>query len=222
MKKILAEFADVFAYKNQIGEIKNYIQHIILKPDAKPFRGRIKQSDSNFVSRPVMVANAITKHDGTKTYRLCVDFGDLNKRYEAVEISLIGIDTILEWLRLRHTYCSVADISKRFYNITISEKLRQYTAFTTFYGNFHNLVLNVTNALQKSKGLKLNSIQKSNWAYQALLLLYYYYIILLGLIIYQQGIQQNPEKLSAVKNLEFPKDKGALMKALGLFNWFRR
>jgi len=136
LKTLLTQHAQVFSFRNQLGEIRNYLHHIILKPDSKCFRmqpslrsheamefgnktikellrlKRILPSNSNYCSKTVVVPDGHTTAEGGKTFRLAIDYSLLNSFTAPIEYSLVGIDVILVWLRSRHNFLSICDISK--------------------------------------------------------------------------------------------------------------
>lgn len=74
--------------------------------------------------------------DGTKKWRLVVDFRQLNKKILADKFPLPRIDTILDQLG-RAKYFSTLDLMAGFHQIPLDPEARKYTAFSTSFGHFN-------------------------------------------------------------------------------------
>lgn len=112
-------------------EIKNQVQQLLSDE-------LIEMSKSNYNSPLIVVPKKST--DGTKKWRMCVDYRLLNRKLIPDKFPLPRIDEILDGLG-RAKYFSVIDLQSGYHQIPIDEKSRYLTAFSTENGLFQWKVL---------------------------------------------------------------------------------
>lgn len=93
----------------------------------------IEYSQSPYNSPLILVPKKST--DGTKKWRLCVDFRMLNRKLIPDKHPLPRMDDILDGLG-RAKYFSVIDLHSGFHQIPLNEDSRPLTAFSTDFGMF--------------------------------------------------------------------------------------
>lgn len=117
--------------KSQKDEIKKHIQK--LRDD-----DLIEPSKSPYNSPLILVPKKST--DGTKKWRMVIDYRQLNRKLIADKFPLPRIDEILDGLG-RAKYFSCIDLFSGFHQIKLEENSREYTAFSTENGTFQWKVL---------------------------------------------------------------------------------
>ena len=85
--------------------------------------GIVERSDSEYSSAPVLVK----KSDGT--FRMCIDYRDLNARTAADAYPAPSLETILDSLRGAR-YISKIDLKSAFLQVPMEEQSKKYTAFS--------------------------------------------------------------------------------------------
>ena len=100
--------------------------------------GIIFPSTANFASPVIIVPKK--KDPGTYKiiYRMVVDFRKMNEQLEYWFYPLMCIDRIFSKLKGSNLF-STFNVRSGYYNITVAEDSRQYTAFTTEYGKYESL-----------------------------------------------------------------------------------
>ncbi|RYX87425.1 hypothetical protein EON73_01410, partial [bacterium] len=116
---------------SQKSEIKSQVQKL-LENDL------IEMSTSPYNSPLIIVPKKST--DGTKKYRMCVDYRKLNKKLVPDKHPLPRIDDILEGLG-RARYFSVCDLYAGYHQIPLEEESRPLSSFCTDNGFFQWKVL---------------------------------------------------------------------------------
>lgn len=94
----------------------------------------IEPSDSPYNSPILLVPKK--SPDGKKKWRLVVDFRQLNKKIQPDKFPLPRIDDILDQLG-RAKYFSTLDLMSGFHQISLDEKSRKFTAFSSDRGHYH-------------------------------------------------------------------------------------
>lgn len=94
----------------------------------------IEPSTSPYNSPILLVPKKAT--DGTKKWRLVVDFRQLNKKLMPDKFPLPRIDEILDQLG-RAKFFTTLDLMSGFHQIALEKESRKYTAFSTDSGHFH-------------------------------------------------------------------------------------
>lgn len=98
----------------------------------------IEPSVSSFNSPVILVPKKST--DGTKKYRMCIDYRMVNKKLVTDKFPLPRIDEILDQLG-RAKYFSILDLYSGFHQIPIEKNSREITSFSTTKGAFQWKVL---------------------------------------------------------------------------------
>ncbi|KAL5005383.1 hypothetical protein ScPMuIL_018839, partial [Solemya velum] len=96
-------------------------------------QGIVSPSLSPWASPIVLVEK---KHDTHKSYRFCVDYRKLNKVTKVDAYPLPRIDDTIDVLS-GSQYFSTLDLASGFWQMGLSEKAKEKTAFTTGYGLYH-------------------------------------------------------------------------------------
>ena len=157
LRKLIQKFSDIFCLpKDKLTTNNFYSQNINLtdqgavyipnyktlhaqKPEIKNQIDKmmndniIEPSISNYNSPILLVPKK--SDEGSKKWRLVVDFRQLNKKLLADKFPLPRIDTILDQLG-RAKYFSTLDLMSGFHQIPLKEECRKYTAFSTDSGHY--------------------------------------------------------------------------------------
>ena len=100
--------------------------------------GTISPSTLKFASPVIIVPKQKDPVKLEITYRMVVNFRKMNEQLEYWSYPLMHIDRIFSKLNGSKLF-STFDVISGYYNITIAEESRQYTAFTTAYGKYEFL-----------------------------------------------------------------------------------
>lgn len=112
-------------------EISNQVQQLLSEKIIEP-------CNSPFNSPIILVPKK--SPDGSKKYRLCVDFRKLNQRLCPDKFPIPRIDDVLDNLG-RAQYFSTIDLHSGFHQIPLTENSKNLTAFSTPEGSFRYNVL---------------------------------------------------------------------------------
>lgn len=157
---LLEEFSDIFALPNDMMTQNNfYVQKLRLK-DNKPVYTRnyraphaqkkeiqsqidkliknnlIEASQSEYNTPIILVPKKST--DGSRKYRMALDYRSVNKKITNDKFPLKRIDEILDSLG-KAIYFSVMDMYCGFHQISLDEDSRDVTSFSTENGSIRNL-----------------------------------------------------------------------------------
>lgn len=151
------EFSDIFAWDKVLLTANNFYEQNLKVADDKPVycknyrtpqaqkaeinkqvtemlvNGIIEPSTSNYNSPLLLVPKK--QPDGQKSWRLVVDFRQLNKKLISDKFPLPRIDDILDQLG-RAKWFSIIDLFSGFHQIPLDEQSRDYTSFSTDSGSF--------------------------------------------------------------------------------------
>jgi hypothetical protein len=153
LMKLLFEYNDIFGRPGEYGRIRNFEYYIDVVPDARlphatPRRlapealefekktieellaaGCISSSSAPCSSPAVVVKSGHWSASGKKTFRLAIDYSQLNK-YLRINCSPIPrMDAVLYWLSQRSQYMSVGDLVRGFHHITLHPDTKFLTSF---------------------------------------------------------------------------------------------
>ncbi|KAL6742132.1 hypothetical protein Aduo_015320 [Ancylostoma duodenale] len=158
LSNLVEKYEDVFAVSELELSSTDLIEHDIDVGDAKPIEQRtrplsyamkvevdnmlsdlkerniIEDSHSPWASPIVLVA----KKDGT--VRLCVDYREVNKVTKKDSYPLPGIDVTLQNLKGKKFFSSL-DLASGYWQVPLTEKAKEISAFTTTSGLFQFRVL---------------------------------------------------------------------------------
>lgn len=159
---LLNEFNDIFALPNDKMTQNNFYQQKLRTSDNTPVYTKnyrlphsqraeinkhvqklkdddlIEPSKSPYNSPLILVPKKSS--DGSKKWRLCIDYRQLNRKLIADKFPLPRIDEILDSLG-RAKYFSCLDLFSGFHQIELHKDSRELTAFTTESGTFQWKVL---------------------------------------------------------------------------------
>lgn len=159
---LIEQFADVFALPNDKMSINNFYTQKLRISDDNPtyiknyrtphtqkeeIRKQIEKLEQNELIEPcasnynsplILVPKKST--DGTKRWRMCLDYRAVNKKLVADKFPLPRIDDILDNLG-RAVLFSVIDLYSGFHQIPLDKESRDITAFSTENGSFRWTVL---------------------------------------------------------------------------------
>ena len=157
LTNLIAEFSDIFCLENEPITTNNfYKQPKELMDNIPSYIPNYKQIHSQVdeINQQVdkMLKNNIIEHsvsaynspilivpkksiDGSKKWRLVVDFRQLNKKILPDKFPLPRIDTILDQLG-RAKYFSTLDLMSGFHQIELEPASRRFTAFSTQTGHY--------------------------------------------------------------------------------------
>lgn len=162
LKQLITKFSDIFCLPDEKLTTNNFYEQKINLTDPSPvyipnyktihsqkpvIEEQVKKmindkiiepSVSNYNSPILSVPKKSS--DGSKKWRLVVDFRQLNKKILADKFPLPRIDTILDQLG-RAKYFSTLDLTSGFHQIPLEEECRKFTAFSTDTGHFQFLRL---------------------------------------------------------------------------------
>lgn len=154
IESVCAKYADVFHMPGDTLSTTNLIEHSIKLKDntspvyVKPYRlpnalkGEIQKQVDEMLkhdiieettsewSSPVLLVPKKTDRSGEKKWRLVVDYRQLNNKIIDDKFPLPNITEILDSLS-NNIYFSKLDLSQSYYQLSLEEQSRKYTAFTT-------------------------------------------------------------------------------------------
>lgn len=159
LQKICAKYSDVFHLENDALTVSNiykeriHLQKFVKPVYVKPYRiphaqkeevkkqvddmlraGIIEETRSPW-SSPVLIVPKKSDINGTKKWRLVIDYRLLNKQIEDDKFPLPNITDILDSLS-GAVYFSHLDLSQGYYQIELEPSSRPCTAFTTDRGQY--------------------------------------------------------------------------------------
>ncbi|KAL5004187.1 hypothetical protein ScPMuIL_017643, partial [Solemya velum] len=151
-------------------------------------QGIVSPSLSPWASPIVLVEK---KHDTHKSYRFCVDYRKLNKVTKVDAYPLPRIDDTIDVLS-GSQYFSTLDLASGFWQMGLSEKAKEKTAFTTGYGLYHFNVLpfGLCNAPSSFERLMERVLSGLHWK---ICLIY-----IDDIIIYSQTFDQHMDRIQQV------------------------
>lgn len=159
---LIDEFTDVFAMPDDRMSVNNFYSQKLRLMDQSPSYIRnyrtphvhkeeiqrqvkslldndlIEPCASNFNSPLILVPKKST--DGSRKWRMCLDFRSVNRKLIADKFPLPRIDDILDNLG-RSVVFSVMDLFNGFHQVPLDESSRDVTAFSTDQGSFRWKVL---------------------------------------------------------------------------------
>jgi len=97
-------------------------------------QGIIKESKSEFCSPIVLMKRK------DKTYCMCADLRELNKRVVKEHYPIPHIDDLLDKLRVKIFFTKL-DLENAYFHVRVSEQLSKYLLFATFLGQYEYVQL---------------------------------------------------------------------------------
>ncbi|GKB23698.1 putative reverse transcriptase domain-containing protein [Tanacetum coccineum] len=164
-------------------------------------KGFIRPSSSPW-GAPVLF---VKKKDGS--FRMCIDYRELNKLTVKNRYPLPRIDDLFDQLQGSSVYSKI-DLRSGYHQLWVREEDIPKTAFRTRYGHYEFQVMpfGLTNAPAIFMDL-MNRIPKVQF---------------LGHVIDSQGIHVDPTKIESIKDWESPKMPTEIRQFLGLAGYYRR
>ncbi|GJV92076.1 putative reverse transcriptase domain-containing protein [Tanacetum coccineum] len=164
-------------------------------------KGFIRPSSSPW-GAPVLF---VKKKDGS--FRMCIDYRELNKLTVKNRYPLPRIDDLFDQLQGSSVYSNI-DLRSGYHQLRVREQDIPKTAFRTRYGHYEFQVMpfSLTNAPAVFMDL-MNRIPKVQF---------------LGYVIDSQGIHVDPAKIESIKDWASPKTLTEKRQTLGFAGYYRR
>lgn len=162
MNKLIEQYADVFALPDDRMTVNNFYAQKLRTADDNPtyiknyrtphtqkeeIKRQIQKLQDNELIEPCasnynspLILVPKKSQDGTKKWRMCLDYRAVNRKLIADKFPLPRIDDILDNLG-RAVLFSVMDLYSGFHQIPLDEESRDITAFSTENGSFRWKVL---------------------------------------------------------------------------------
>ncbi|GJR34927.1 putative reverse transcriptase domain-containing protein [Tanacetum coccineum] len=167
-------------------------------------KGFIRPSSSPW-GAPVLF---VKKKDGS--FRMCIDYRELNKLTVKNRYPLLRIDDLFDQLQGSSVYSKI-DLRSGYHQLRVREEDIPKTAFRTRYGHYNS---NDANVLKKYTcsihGRSMNQYAKP------------YMVQFLGHVIDSQGIHVDLAKIESIKDWASPKTPMEIRQFLGLAGYYRR
>ncbi|GKD28061.1 putative reverse transcriptase domain-containing protein [Tanacetum coccineum] len=170
----------------------------------------------------------VKKKDGS--FRMCIDYRELNKLTIKNRYLLPGIDDPFDQLQ-GSQYFSKIDLRSGYHQLRVHEDDIPKTAFRTRYGHFEFTLMpfGLTNAPatweehEVHLGLVLELLKEEKlYAKFSKCKFWLREVQFLGHVINGDGIHVDPSKIEAVKNWEAPRTSSEVCSFLGLVGYYRR
>ncbi|KAI3729830.1 hypothetical protein L6452_18501 [Arctium lappa] len=193
---------------SEMKELSEQLQELLEK-------GFIRPSSSPW-GAPVLF---VKKKDGT--FRMCIDYRELNKLTLKNRYPLPRIDDLFDQLQ-GAAYFSKIDLRSGYHQMRVREEDIPKTAFRTRYGHYEFMVMpfGLTNAptvfmdlMNRDQKLYAKFSKCEFWIRE---------VHFLGHVVNQEGIQVDPAKVEAIKKWEIPKTPTEIRQFLGLAGYYRR
>ncbi|GKA04007.1 putative reverse transcriptase domain-containing protein [Tanacetum coccineum] len=181
-------------------------------------KGFIHPSSSSW-GAPVLF---VKKKDGS--FRMCIDYHELNKLTVKNRYPLPRIDDLFDQLQGSSMYIEI-DLRSGYHQLCIKEKDIPITTFRTRYGHFEFQVMSfgLTNAPAMFMDL-MNRLLKKERLYAKFLKCDFWLdsVQFLGHVIDHSGVHVDPAKIEAIKNWAAQTTPIKVRQFLGLASYYRR
>ncbi|GKB03578.1 reverse transcriptase domain-containing protein [Tanacetum coccineum] len=181
-------------------------------------KGFIRPSSSPW-GAPVLF---VKKKDGS--FRMCIDYRELNKLTVKNRYPLPRIDDLFDQLQGSRVYSKI-DLRSGYHQLRVREEDIPKTAFRTRYGHYEFQVMpfGLTNAPAVFMDL-MNRLLKKEELYAKFSKCEFWLskVQFLGHVIDSEGIYVDPAKIESIKDWASPKTPTEIRQFLGLAGYYRR
>ncbi|XP_071718906.1 uncharacterized protein [Rutidosis leptorrhynchoides] len=208
---LVAYMDDVFAWSEQdmTGVPRNVAEHRLnanpaLKPVVQKRRGMAPDRILREVKYQTWAANPVLVKKPDGSWRMCIDFKDINKAYPKDNYPLPEIDLKVESLHA-YPYKCFLDAAKGYHQIPMALEDEDKTAFHTGKGIYCYIKMPfglknaeatyqrlIDKAFEGQIGRNLEAFGEKEGKF-------------LGYYVIEQGIQANPKKITAIESMTAPK-----------------
>ncbi|GJY42799.1 putative reverse transcriptase domain-containing protein [Tanacetum coccineum] len=159
----------------------------------------------------------VKKKDGS--FRMCIDYRELNKLTVKNRYPLPRIDDLFDQLQGSSVYSKI-DLRSGYHQLRVWDEDIPKTAFRTRYGHYefqtkeeHDVHLRLILELLKKEELYAKFSKCDFWLSK---------VQFLGHVIDSEGIHVDPAKIESIKDWESPKTPTEIRQFLGLAGYYRR
>ncbi|GJU35492.1 putative reverse transcriptase domain-containing protein [Tanacetum coccineum] len=182
-------------------------------------KGFIRPSSSPW-GAPILF---VKKKDGS--FRMCIDYRELNKLTVKNRYPLPRIDDLFDQLQGSSIYSKI-DLRSGYHQLRVREQDIPKTAFRTRYGHYEFQVMpfRLTNAPASTKNKAILELLKKEKLYAKFSKCEFWIpkVQFLGHVIDSRGIHVDPAKIESIKDWASPKTPTEIRQFLGLAGYYRR
>nr|GEY74651.1 retrotransposon protein, putative, Ty3-gypsy subclass [Tanacetum cinerariifolium] len=156
------------------------------------------------------------------SFRMCIDYRELNKLTVKNRYPLSRIDDLFDQLQGLSVYSKI-DLRSGYHQLRVRDEDIPKTAFRTRYGHyeFQVMLFGLTNAPAVFMDL-MNRVKEKLYAKFSKCDFWIKTVQFLGHLIDSQGLHVDPAKIEAVKNRASPTTPTEIRQLLGLAGYYRR
>ncbi|GKC15159.1 putative reverse transcriptase domain-containing protein, partial [Tanacetum coccineum] len=176
-------------------------------------RGFIRPSTSPW-GAPVLF---VKKKDGS--FRMCIDYRELNKLTIKNRYPLPRIDDLFDQLQGSSVYSKI-DLRSGYHQLRVREEDIPKTAFRTRYGHYEFQVMPF--GLTNAPAVFMDLMNRKLYAKLSRCDFWIHIVQFLGHLIDSQGLHVDPAKIEAVKNWTSPTTPTEVRQFLGLAGYYQR
>ncbi|GJY55352.1 putative reverse transcriptase domain-containing protein [Tanacetum coccineum] len=176
-------------------------------------KGFIRPSSSPW-GAPVLF---VKKKDGS--FRMCIDFQELNKLTMKNRYPLPRIDDLFDQLQGSSVYSKI-DLRSGYHQLRVREEDIPKTAFRTRYGHYEFQVMPF--GLTNAPAVFMDLMNRELYAKFSKCEFSIPKVQFLGHVIDSKGIHVDPTKIESIKDWASPKSPTEILQFLGLAGYYRR